>query len=69
MTDYIRDLPVKIVTVAAMKKIHGRYKSHVGWKVYINGAKFPEKPLDYYTFDEETAIGVAIVDYKARHGL
>jgi len=38
---------------------------HLGWKVYIDGEKFPKKPKDYYDFKtEETAIGVAINEAK-----
>jgi len=66
MTDYIRNLPVKIQTVEVMKKTHGRFKSHVGWKVYINGKKYPEKPVEYYPETEETSILFAIGDYNRK---
>jgi hypothetical protein len=69
MTDCIRNLPVKIQTVEVMKKTHGRFKSHVGWKVYINGKKYPEKPVEFYAHDEETAILMAIGDYATKHGV
>lgn len=69
VTDYIRNLPVKIVTVEVMKKTHGRYKSPVGWKVYINGAKYPPKPMEYYMLTEEGAILIATDDYKRKHGV
>lgn len=63
------DLPVKIVTVEVMKKTHGRYKSPVGWKVYINGAKYPAKPMEYYELSEHGAILIAIGEYKSKHGV
>ncbi len=51
---------MKIVTKKVEKK-----GVHRGWKVYINGEKWPKKPKDFYDFlTEEFAIGVAINEAK-----
>jgi hypothetical protein len=51
---------MKIVTKKVEKK-----GVHLGWKVYIDGEKFPKKPQDYYTFiKEDIAIGIAINEAK-----
>ena len=45
----------KIVTVLVTKETHP-----LGWKVYIDGKKFPEKPLDFYSgCSELTAVELA----------
>ncbi len=38
---------------------------HLGWKVYIEGEKFPKKPQDFYgVIAEETAVKRAWNDYN-----
>ncbi len=38
---------------------------HYGWKVYIDGEKFPKKPKDFYDFlNEDTAIKIAIQEAR-----
>ena len=72
MTEYIRDLPAKIVTKEVLRKdpgCKGAELIFVGWKVYINGAKYPEKPMEYYALIEDGAIRIAIDDYKRKHGV
>lgn len=64
MTDSIRNLPVKIQTVDVQRK--GVIQ---GWKVYINGAKYPGKPVEYYAETEETSVNLAIIGYKVKHGV
>jgi len=47
---------MKIVTKEVTRK-----GEHLGWKVYIDGEKFPKKPKDFYDFShEETAIKFAL---------
>lgn len=42
-----------------------KYKIHLGWKVYIDGAKYPKKPHDFYgVIAEESAIARAMRDYR-----
>ena len=42
-------------------------KEHKGWKVYIDGSKFPRKPVDYYTgMTEEQAVKKALEEYRGR---
>lgn len=46
-------------------------KEHKGWKVYIDGSKWPKKPVDYYTgMNEEQAIKKAVEEYlyEGLHG-
>jgi hypothetical protein len=70
--NYTRYLPVKIVTKPVMKKTPGCKGSElliVGWKVYINGAKYPEKPVEYYNKSEAEALESAIFSYTLKHGV
>jgi hypothetical protein len=54
----------KIETKAVTKD-----KVHLGWKVYIDGDKFPKKPQDFYrVIAEESAITRALRDYRAGGG-
>lgn len=40
-------------------------KVRLGWKVYIDGAKYPKKPQDFYrVIAEESAIARAMRDYR-----
>jgi len=40
-------------------------KIHLGWKVYIEGEKFPKKPQDFYgVIAEEDAIKRALREYQ-----
>jgi hypothetical protein len=49
---------MKIETTEVTKK-----SVHLGWKVYIDGEKFPKKPRDFYDVTlEQTAIMFAIQD-------
>ncbi len=64
MTDHIRNLPVKIQSVHV-----GNKHMVAGWKIYINGSKYPQKPLDTYTMIEADAIEAAIQDYKKKYGV
>jgi len=42
-------------------------KEHKGWKVYIDGSKFPKKPMDYYAgMTEEQAITKALETYRGK---
>lgn len=44
-------------------------EQHLGWKVYINGEKFPKKPQNYYNVTlEESAKMRAIVEYQEIYG-
>jgi len=46
----------RIITKEVTKK-----KEHKGWKVYIDGSKFPKKPVDFYTgMTEEQAVKKAL---------
>lgn len=50
----------KIETRAVIKDL-----VHIGWKVYIEGHKFPKKPHDFYgVIAEESAIARALRDYR-----
>jgi hypothetical protein len=51
-----RNINMKIATKEITKK-----GEHRGWKVYIDGRKFPGKPEDYYCLtSEELAISAAL---------
>ncbi len=53
---------LNISTKAILKQ-----KRFVGWKVYIDGEKFPKKPRDYYDcLLEEEAVKKAYDDYRKR---
>jgi len=50
----------KIVTKEVTKN-----KEHKGWKVYIDGSKFPKKPVDFYLgMTEEQAVKKAIEEFS-----
>jgi len=52
---------MKIVTTSIEK-----YNELIGWKVYLNGEKFPKKPLVYYhILEEKEAIKQAMEDFRA----
>ncbi len=52
----------KIVTKEVTKS-----KEHKGWKVYIDGSKFPKKPVDFYTgMTEEQAVKKAMEGFKGK---
>jgi hypothetical protein len=44
-------------------------KQHIGWKVYINGSKYPKKPVDFYKdVTEQQAIMKAMQEFRLPGG-
>lgn len=39
-----------------------------GYKVYLDGRKYPRKPVEFYEFPEATAIKKAIEDHRRDTG-
>jgi hypothetical protein len=51
-----------IKTKEVMKMKNKKLK---GWKVYVDGEKFPKKPVDFYVgVTEEQAIKKALEEYR-----
>jgi hypothetical protein len=52
----------RIRTKEVMKMKNKKLK---GWKVYVDGEKFPKKPVDFYQgITEEQAITKALEEYR-----
>jgi hypothetical protein len=55
---------LKIVTKEVMKTKNKKLK---GWKVYVDGEKFPKKPMDFYQgMTEEQAIMKALEEFRSK---